>query len=42
MSGSLAEQAARLKSEKGIPADKVDEYKAAFDLFDPERQVFIS
>jgi len=33
----LSEQIARLKSEKGIPADKIDEYRAAFDLFDPDR-----
>jgi len=33
---SFAEQVAALKA-KGIPADKIDEYKAAFDMFDPDR-----
>lgn len=39
---SLSEQAARLRNEKGLPQTKIDEYKAAFDLFDPERQGVIT
>ena len=39
--GSLADQIAKLKSS-GVPADKIDEYKAAFALFDTDGSGVIS